>query len=698
MGQLSSSGALAKGARRAHEAVFSGALFSGCQMAALRGATAALIALLVSTGGSVQPWGLSRVIEGELGVRALGASWAWLLYHAAALVWPLLAIPTLVELVFTFSERLTPRRRVLTWALGAVGMAGIGGYEAWRALAAYEPFARSATVGMVYAVASVLLAGLSFGLLSRRGNAKLRTAVALSLILAAVLAVWGANRALADQYPTAHLSVFVFELLALQLALVELLRPIRAQRTWRVLSSVPVLVLLVVMATGWTTTLSRSELGLLRQHAPPARGLFMQLEVTPYQFPCPGDATSSALAGASPEREFRSHVALPEWPTLRDPNPNLLLVSVESLRPDALSFNRAGGKRPGTLSDWRDRAMWFPRAYAPAPRTLHSIGAVMTLSPTSRAPLALSTHRSWRGELLPEADTLAETFMAQGSLTFAHHHTLGIGEHITGLTQGFARAKGYAATTDKDALSVDQRIVAGALEELQTTPPDKGFFGWLFLASPHLPWFAPGEPPRRQRSREAFVNEVERAERALSTLLEGLSSSGRLENTIVVIFGDHGEGLGERQGPIGHGFTPYEEQIRTATLVFHPGFDGGSFQEPISLLHILSSLLLSRTDGVLGFVRQRLAADQLPMLRATDYSIVVERLAPEEPKVALIRGNQKWIHGYATDLTEAYDLEADPGELSDRWRAPPAQQAAARTLLDGYRAWHGCQHRYRYTP
>ncbi len=674
-------------------------------VAARRGTTASLTSLLVTTGYAVLPWGLLKVIEGELQLRALGASWAWLLYHASVQVGPLLAMPTLVELMFILTPPLPTRRRIASWSLGAALMAAIGGYETWKAVALYEPFARSVPVALLYTGASLGLGALSFGMLSQRGHPKLRIGTALCLVGVSAGAAWASGRALPDQYPTVHLSAFVFELLALQLALTEVVRPLRSERKWRWLSTMPLLVLLAVMTTGWTTTLSISELALVRQNALPGRGLLMQVEFAPYRFSCPDQASSStqtansqsaASGNASPERELRTHMTVPSWPALSKPNPNLLLVSVESLRPDLLSFSRPDGREPGTLSDWVERATWFPRAYAAAPRTLHSIGAVMTLSPTSRVPLALSAQRSWMGALLPEAETLAEVFAAQGSVTFAHHHSLGIGAQLTGLTQGFSRARGYPAEKDRDALHVDETIVANALQELKGIAADQPFFGWLFLASPHSPWFTEEAPPRRERSRDAFINEVRRAERALNTLLDGLSATGRLDNTIVVIFGDHGEGLGERNGQFGHGFTPYEEQIRAATLVFHPNSEGGRFEQPISILHILSSLLLPRSDSLADFARRKLAEEQLPLLRSTDYSIVVERLAPQEPKIALIRGNQKWIHGYATELTEAYDLGADPNESEDRWRPHPDEQRQARALLHDYGAWHGCQHRYSY--
>ncbi len=674
-------------------------------VAARRGTTATLIALLLATGFAALPWGLLKVVDGDLTLRALGACWAWLLFHGAAQVGPLLAIPTLLELLFISRPIFQGSRRALAWAVGSVSMAAIGGYETWKAVALYEPFARSVPVALLYSGASLGLGALLFGMLSERGHSKLRVGVALSLVVASALAVWGTNRALPDQYPTVHLSAFVFELLAVQLALTELMRPIRAERKWRWLSTAPMLVLLAVMATGWTTTVSMRQLGLIRQHAPPGRGLIMQLEVEPYRFACAdqntaqGGARESLSPGSSdvsPEEELRAHVAVPEWPALSAKNPNLLLVSVESLRPDLLSFNAPNSERAGTLSAWVDRGMWFPRAYTAAPRTLHSIGAVMTLSPTSRVPLSLSAQRSWSGELRPEAETLAEAFGAQNSVTFAHHHALGVGDGLTGLTQGFARVKSYPAEKDQNALHVDALIVANALNDLADIPPDRSFFGWLFLASPHFPWFTQDEPPERERSRAAFINEVRRAERALNTLLEGLSASGRLEDTVVVIFGDHGEGLGERNGQFGHGFVPYEEQIRAATLIFHPNSQGGRFEQPVSFLHILSSLLLQRTDSLADFARRKLAEEQLPLLRATDYSVVVERLAPREPSLALIRGDKKWIHGYATDITEAYDLRTDPNELEDRWRTHPEEQGEASRLLEDYGDWHGCQHRYTY--
>lgn len=71
----------------------------------------------------------------------------------------------------------------------------------------------------------------------------------------------------------------------------------------------------------------------------------------------------------------------------------------------------------------------------------------------------------------------------------------------------------------------------------------------------------------------------------LSNLMENLRRRGFLDNTIVIICGDHGEELGEH-GNISHHFLPYEHNIRVPMIFHGPGIAQKTIDEFTSLLDV----------------------------------------------------------------------------------------------------------------
>ena len=110
---------------------------------------------------------------------------------------------------------------------------------------------------------------------------------------------------------------------------------------------------------------------------------------------------------------------------------------------------------------------------------------------------------------------------------------------------------------------------------------------------------------------ENYRGEVEYMDHQVGRLLNALKNSPRAERTAVVLFADHGEGLGEREGFIGHVRFLNRQFIRVPLFVRIPGEMPLRIDEPVSL-HVLASLL-SDVLGVegSGFPRSAIALSDL---------------------------------------------------------------------------------------
>jgi hypothetical protein len=89
---------------------------------------------------------------------------------------------------------------------------------------------------------------------------------------------------------------------------------------------------------------------------------------------------------------------------------------------------------------------------------------------------------------------------------------------------------------------------------------------------------------------ENYRGEVEYMDRQVGRLLSTLESSPAAKRTAVVLFADHGEGLGEREGFIGHVRFLNRQFIRVPLFVHFPGETPRRIEGPVSLQAVSSWL------------------------------------------------------------------------------------------------------------
>ncbi len=99
----------------------------------------------------------------------------------------------------------------------------------------------------------------------------------------------------------------------------------------------------------------------------------------------------------------------------------------------------------------------------------------------------------------------------------------------------------------------------------------------------------------RRAAQENYRREVEYLDRQVGRLLRALEKGPAAGRTAVVVFADHGEGLGEREGFIGHVRFLNRQFIRVPLWVRIPGQAPRRFNGPVSLREISSWL-----SGLLG--------------------------------------------------------------------------------------------------
>src|SRR5829696_5961505 len=162
----------------------------------------------------------------------------------------------------------------------------------------------------------------------------------------------------------------------------------------------------------------------------------------------------------------------------------------------------------------------------------------------------------------------------------------------------------------------------------------------------------------------------------LQNLLDQYQELGLYDNTIFVLFGDHGEGLGEH-GRFLHGDTIWEEGLRVPLIIHAPGwFDAGERVEGLSnytdvLPTVLEMLGYEVRDGEYpGYSLLR----EPPEDRRLTFSCWFENSC-----LASIEGTEKYIYHYGDRPDEVFDLSKDPSEQENLAYIHPDEE------MDGWR-------------
>jgi arylsulfatase A-like enzyme len=278
----------------------------------------------------------------------------------------------------------------------------------------------------------------------------------------------------------------------------------------------------------------------------------------------------------------------PASPRLRPAGsrPNVLLVSLDTTRADALSPYGAPEERTPALARLAREGVVLETAISPAPITLPSHATMFTGLDPSRHSV-----RDNAAYVLPEsAFTLAEALSEAGWRTFAAVASVILLPRF-GLDQGFETydATGLAVTRGLEHERTADAVADAALKLVSGPEP---FFGFVHFYDPHWPYRPPAE--LEQRFGDPYFAEIHLADRAVGRLLDALEREGRLERTIVVVTADHGESRGEH-GESTHSVLLHEATQHVPLLFRAPGIEprraGGVIAALADLMPTLLELL-----------------------------------------------------------------------------------------------------------
>ena len=420
-------------------------------------------------------------------------------------------------------------------------------------------------------------------------------------------------------------------------------------------------------------------------------------------------------------------------------SPNVLLIVLDTVR--ARSTSLYGYRRPTTptLERLSASGVCFDRAVSTAPWTLPSHASMFT----GRYHHELSAN--WVTPLDRTFPTLAEAFSAQGYLTAGFAANVFYLSRDSGLDRGFAhyeatlewpgilvmdsplgrtllshdslrRAIGYFDDVGrKRADSVSSSFLAWLSQRDERRP----FFAFLNYFDAHSPYFPPppydgmfGRKVARQNPRldipwdwtptqieaemGAYDGAVAYLDDQVGELVEVLARRGILENTLLVVVGDHGEQFGDH-GLMSHGNSLYLPSIHVPLLISFPPRvpRGARIREPVTLRDLAATIVdlveLPNGDVFPGHslakrwdrARSAGAEQESAVLSEVSRSPFDEGMLGPVTKgsmASLILGQYHYIRN-GDGSEELYDVENDPEEIRDL-----SGEGNSKGLLQKFRA------------
>jgi arylsulfatase A-like enzyme/Flp pilus assembly protein TadD len=366
---------------------------------------------------------------------------------------------------------------------------------------------------------------------------------------------------------------------------------------------------------------------------------------------------------------------------------NLLLVSLDTMRADHLgSYGYAAAQTP-RLDALARSGLRFETATTVMPLTLPAHSSLMT-----------GTFPAWHGVrdnggfyLADEQITLAELLRDKGYRTggFVGAFVL---DRRWGIAQGFDRffdefdLERFRDSPSMDAIQRPGGEVVDQAVSWLAADHDRPFFAWVHLYDAHTPYTAP-ETYRSRFPRTlhgAYDAEVAYADALVGRLLDALSADGRIDETLVIVVGDHGEMLGEH-GEQTHGFFIYEAATRIPLIVAGPGVPARNVSDQVRIVDVLPTVLdllgVPAPPAVQGASLMPLARGERLALMAHSESWYPRYHYGWSELRAIQDGRFKYIRAPRPEL---YDLRGDAGEIADQSAQDPGRLASLARGLEAF--------------
>lgn len=376
----------------------------------------------------------------------------------------------------------------------------------------------------------------------------------------------------------------------------------------------------------------------------------------------------------------------------REKRPNVILISVDTLRPDHLSCYGYHRNTSPHIDQFAKDALVFENCLSHAPTTSSSIASILS---------GFLPHETkvFRNLPLPMAvETLPEILQRQGYKTIAV-----VSNYVLRRKKGWA--KGFmiyddTMSTRELVRDVPERIAKHTTDtaiELLKHLHEHPMFMWFHYQDPHGPYTPPpvfakmfqdaDRKPRNIKLNETpsghggipsyqkldanrdfhyyvsqYDGEISYQDKHLQRLITVLEELGVYDDALIVFTSDHGEGMGEHNYFFAHSENLYNCLTHVPLIMKYGRELTGRRTDYVQHLDIVPTIL--KAVGIK--VDSRFRGLDLRERQGTNREIFAEMQSPrflkKEIKFSLVRDGLKLIYTRPTNQYEFFDLKTDPHE------------------------------------
>lgn len=275
------------------------------------------------------------------------------------------------------------------------------------------------------------------------------------------------------------------------------------------------------------------------------------------------------------------------------PSAPVILVTIDTLRADRLGAYGSQRVRTPNFDRLAGESTLFANAATTVPFTLPAHSAIMTGTyppyhgVRENVGYMLSEENLTLAEILGEAGWATAGFVS----AFPLDSRWGIAQGFEHYFDDFTLEEGARANMGAVQRPGAETIAAALawLDERETAESGEPFFLWLHLFEPHDP-YEPPEPFASSYADRPYDGEVAYVDSLLGEFRRALAERGLFDDSVVVVTGDHGEGLGDHGEPF-HGYFIYDSTVHVPLLIRAPGSTAGRVDLAVSHVDLAPTIL-----------------------------------------------------------------------------------------------------------
>ena len=332
--------------------------------------------------------------------------------------------------------------------------------------------------------------------------------------------------------------------------------------------------------------------------------------------------------------------------------PNIIFITVDALRPDALGSYGAPGNPTPNLDRLIRKGTRFECARSVSGITILSLRALIR-----------GRYLGNQKKITEDSETLLISLKRRGWTKFVQQYSTEWSPQLFPPVE-------WLTPIEADWRDSPQ-IVSEGLKILKDHRGKEGLFLWIHLLDPHYPLVQHKEIDLWDTSiKIRYEHNVRYVDYVLEPFITELEQGGFLENSLIILTSDHGGLLGEHGGWF-HGNALYEEVIRVPLVIWTPdqtkndrNFDR-VISQPVALIDVAPTLADWTGAELKG-----------PVVGRSLRPLLEERSLPERPYLFFTAGistqygvlaqeRYKLIYEREFGTYQLYDLATDPEETQN---------------------------------